>query len=75
MIKKNFMFLAAFIAVAIMSLTSCSKDESCLTCTIAGETEDICESDLDEFNRDSGLNAGTLGEVATLIQILGGSCR
>jgi len=75
--KRNFVLgiiSVCFFIVAAVSVTSCSKDE-CLTCTWNGETDEICESELAEFNRETGLNAETVGEVAILVELAGGSCR
>ena len=55
--------------------TSCEKESNCITCTLDNETSEVCESDIAEFNRESGLNATSLDEVRTVVQLVGGSCR
>jgi len=65
------------LSMVIFSFTSCGNDEddSCITCSIAGETGPICSEDVAIWNEDTGSNLKTVSELADALEALGGSCN
>jgi hypothetical protein len=70
--RKTFYFLLA--TCFLISLVSCSS-EDCVTCTLAGLGETVCEEELDVYNALNGTNFTSLDQYVGTIEGLGGSCN
>ena len=55
-------------------LASCSSEE-CVTCTLAGLGETVCEEELDVYNALNGTNFSSIDQYVGAIEGLGGSCN
>lgn len=65
-----------FLMAGTMTLITSCGDGDCVTCTIGGVEQDICQEDVDKYNTDNGASVATVAEYAEIIEQLGqGTCN